>query len=226
MRPDGLPAAVLWDLDGTIVDTEPIWIAAEFDLAERHGATWTDADAERLIGHDLLESGQFIKERMALDLEPEEIVEDLVAAVLRHLASGDLEWRPGALELLAALRSSGVLLGLVTMSYRSIVDRLLPHLPEDVFDVVMTGDEVSAGKPDPEPYLAAARALGVDPRDCVAVEDSPTGARSAQAAGCHVLAVPHHVPVGAEDNRTVRTSLVGLTPQDLGHLLRIEGPRA
>ncbi|MFY0405389.1 HAD family hydrolase [Solicola sp. PLA-1-18] len=219
MRTDGLPAAVLWDLDGTIVDTEPIWIAAEFDLARRHGAEWSDDDAMQLVGNDLLESGRYIKKRMDLDLEPEEIVADLIAAVLRHMESGDLQWRPGALELLAQLRSAGVLLGLVTMSWRSIVESLLPHLPEDVFDVVMTGDEVSAGKPDPEPYLAAARALGVDPRDCVAVEDSPTGARSAQAAGCHVLAVPHHVPVGEEDRRTVRQSLVGLTPQDLGRLL-------
>ena len=204
-----MPAAALWDLDGTIVDTEPLWIAAEYDLAERHDAPWTIEDAMHVVGSDLIDSGRYIRERMGLDLTPHEIVDDLIAGVLRQL-DGDIAWRPGALELLGRLRDAGVPLALVTMSWRSIVDALLPHLPDGIFDIVVTGDEVEPGKPHPEPYLAAARALGVDPSSCIAFEDSPTGAKSAEAAGCHVVVVAHHVPVPGSGRRTLVESLVDL----------------
>lgn len=208
------PAAVLWDLDGTLVDTEPLWFAAENDLARRYDRAWTEADALALVGNDLIESGRYIQARMDLPLTPEQIVDELVSVLARAVA-GDVEWRPGALALLGSVRNAGVPLGLVTMSYRSIVDPLLDRLGPDTFDVVITGDEVAVGKPEPEPYLAAARALRLDPADCLAIEDSPTGAASADAAGCHVLVVPHHVDVAGGPHRTVLRSLVGLGIEEL-----------
>ncbi len=212
------PAAVLWDLDGTIIDTEPLWMAAEYDLVNRHGGTWNEKHSKAIVGSDLVNAGGYIREHAGVDLEAHEIVEDLVGAVLTQMAT-DLRWRPGALELLGALHIAEVPLGLVTMSYRSIVDALLPHLPEGIFDIVVTGDEVTAGKPDPEPYLAAARALAVDPARCVAIEDSPTGTAAAEAAGCHVLVVPNQVAVAPAPGRTLAQSLVGIGVADLAALL-------
>lgn len=203
------PAAVLWDLDGTLVDTEPLWMAAEYDLALRHGAEWTHEDAMALVGNDLVESAHYIRRRMSLTASVGEIVDELVSQIADAMTR-PIEWRPGAVELLRDIRRSGIPTGLVTMSYRVIVDALLPQLPDGTFDVVVTGDEVSAGKPHPEPYLAAARMLGVDPTGCVAIEDSPTGAASAETAGCHVVVVPNHVPVEGSARRTLVQTLAGM----------------
>lgn len=214
MTDTGLPAAVLWDLDGTIVDTEPLWIDAEYDLARRHGAEWTNDDALKLVGNDLIDSGHYIRERMGLTMTAEQVVDELVTEMAQRMA-GPVEWRPGALDLLADLRRYAVPTALVTMSYRAIVEPLLARLPEDSFDAVVVGDEVQHGKPHPTPYLTAARVLGVEPADCVAIEDSPTGAASAEAAGCRVLAVPHHVPVPGSARISSRDSLAGLDARRL-----------
>jgi HAD superfamily hydrolase (TIGR01509 family) len=206
--------AVLWDMDGTLVDTEPLWIETEHDMARKYGATWTEADALELVGNDLLDSGRYIKKRMALDATPEAIVEELIAGVLLKM-TGEMPWRPGALDLLASLSDAGVRSALVTMSYASFVAPILRHLPPETFRVVVTGDQVSRGKPHPEPYLTAAAALGVPAEECVAIEDSNTGAKSAEAAGCLVLVVENHVPVLDGPRRVFRDSLEGLTVDDL-----------
>ncbi|MEO9323850.1 HAD family phosphatase [Nocardioides sp. C4-1] len=208
------PAAVLWDMDGTLVDTEPYWIATEHALAEEHGGTWDDERAMQLVGSDLLASGRFIREHMPCPLQPEEIVEYLLDGVVAKVRES-VPWRPGARELLADLRVHGVRCALVTMSYQRFVAPILEHLDGGTFEVIVTGEQVSRGKPDPEPYLRAAELLGVDARDCVAVEDSETGTRSAVAAGCAVVVVPHHVPVEPGERRTFATSLTGLTSDDL-----------
>jgi HAD superfamily hydrolase (TIGR01509 family) len=217
--PDRRPAAVLWDFDGTLADTEPSWFAAEFALAAEHGAGWTDADARALVGAELIESGRYIRERMDIDLEPEAIVELLLDQVVADVRRG-ITWRPGARELLAALRAAGVPCALVTMSYTRLTDAALEQLPPDIFDVLVTGDAVEHGKPHPEAYLTAAARLGVDPADCVAIEDSPAGAASAEAAGANVLVVPHHVDVPAGPGRTHRASLEGLGVEALTALFR------
>jgi HAD superfamily hydrolase (TIGR01509 family) len=208
------PAAVLWDLDGTLVDTEPLWMAAETRLAARHGATWTEEDGLALVGSDLLDAARLIEARIRSGMTPEEIVDHLVHE-LGEAMRRDQPWRPGATELVGALADAGVPQALVTMSYRAIAEPVIEALP---FDAVVTGDEVEHGKPHPEPYLAAARALGVDPSDCLAVEDSATGAASADAAGCVVLVVPHMVPVPEGPRRVRRDSLAGLDPAGLGAL--------
>jgi HAD superfamily hydrolase (TIGR01509 family) len=212
-----MPAAILWDMDGTLVDTEPYWMATEAALAEAHGAVWTHEDAMSLVGNDLLTSGRYIKERMALPYSPEEIVELLLDGVVARVQHA-VPWCPGARELLLALHDAGVPCGLVTMSYQRFVAPILEHLPPETFRVIVTGDLVDNGKPHPEPYETAAAALGLDPADCVAIEDSSTGATSAEAAGCQVLVVPNHVPVPAGPRRTFRESLVGVTPADLRDL--------
>ena len=209
--------AVLWDMDGTLVDTEPYWIATEFALAAEHGATWTQEHALELVGNDLVESGHYIKAVMGLDLSPDEIVEELLDGVVAKVERA-VPWRPGAVELLASVRAAGVRSGLVTMSYQRFVAPILAHLPPESFSVVVTGDQVEQGKPHPEPYLTAAAALGVPPEECVAIEDSNTGAKSAEAAGCLVLVVENHVPVLEGPKRVFRDTLVGLTVAELAAL--------
>jgi len=207
-------AAVLWDMDGTLVDTEPYWIDSEFEIIEEHGGTWTHQHAMNLVGNDLLDSGRYIHEHSGIDLQPAEIVEELLDRVMSRVGR-TVPWRPGARELLEQLRSRGVRCALVTMSYRRFVVPILATLPGDTFEVVVTGDTVSQGKPHPEPYLKAAARLGVDPADTVAIEDSNTGARSAESAGCTVLVVENHVPVLPGDRRVFADTLARMTPEDL-----------
>ena len=167
-----------------------------------------------LVGNDLIESGRYIHEHSGIDLEPSEIVEELLDRVMARV-NVTVPWRPGARELLADLRERGVRCALVTMSYRRFVAPILQSLPPDTFEVVVTGDSVSQGKPHPEPYLKAAASLGVDPTRTVAIEDSNTGARSAEAAGCTVLVVENHVPVLPGDRRVFVDTLAGMTADDL-----------
>ena len=209
--------AVLWDMDGTLVDTEPYWIETEFAMADKYGAPWSQADALQLVGNDLVESGRYIKQVMGLDQSPEEIVEELLDGVV-SMVEESVPWRPGAVELLGSLAEAGVRCGLVTMSYERFVAPILAHLPPETFRVVVTGERVTRGKPHPEPYLTAAAALGVPPGDCVAIEDSNTGAKSAEAAGCTVLVVENHVPVLAGPRRVFAASLAGVTVEMLTDL--------
>jgi HAD superfamily hydrolase (TIGR01509 family) len=208
------PAAVLWDMDGTLVDTEPYWIESEFELVAAHGGTWSHEHALNLVGNDLQVSGRYIREHSGIDLEPSEIIEELLDRVVARVAR-KVPWRPGAVELLADLRSNGVRCALVTMSYRRFVAPILAVLPPDTFEVVITGDAVTQGKPHPEPYQKAAAVLGVDPAATVAIEDSNTGARSAEAAGCTVLVVQNHVPVLPGERRVFADTLAGMTTADL-----------
>ncbi|MRJ77462.1 HAD-IA family hydrolase [Aeromicrobium sp. SMF47] len=207
-------AAVLWDLDGTIVDTEPLWMAAEQELAEAHGKIWTEEDALQLVGNSLIASGEYIRTALEIDMTPEQIVDHLVASLATSLR-GNVVWRPGARELIEALDAQGVPQALVTMSYVQIAEPIAEVLP---FAAVVTGDAVTRPKPFPDPYLRAAELLGVDASDCLAIEDSATGAASATAAGCDVLAVPHYVHVPVADRRVQVPTLAGLTPADLDGL--------
>ncbi len=186
--------AVLWDMDGTLVDTEPSWIAAEHAIVEEHGGTWNDELATQLVGHDLLVSARFIIENSSVTWTPERVVDELISRVVADL-HGHVPWRPGALDLLGALRERGVRTALVTMSYAALLPPVLTALGDLAFDAIVTGDSVTRGKPHPEPYLTAAAQLGVAPEDCVAIEDSPTGVRSALAAGIATVGVPHVVPL-------------------------------
>jgi len=204
-------------MDGTLVDTEPYWFDAEFELVAEFDGTWTEADAHSLVGFDLLASAHELRIRGGVRLEPVELVERLLDGVISRVAE-QLPWRPGAPELLAECVAAGVPCVLVTMSWRRLADALIASAPAGSFVASITGDEVRKGKPDPEPYLAAAAVLGVDPADCVAIEDSPTGVASALAAGCATLGVPHVVPVAAAPGLALVESLVGVGLADLRRL--------
>ena len=208
------PAAVLWDMDGTLVDTEPYWIEAEFELVEMYGGAWSREHALNLVGNDLLVSAAYIREHGGVDLPPDVIVEELLDRVVARVEQR-VPWRPGALDLLAELRANRVPCALVTMSYQRFVAPILADLPDKVFSAMVTGELVSYGKPHPEPYLTAAGLLGVPPERTLAIEDSSTGARSAVSAGCTVLVVPNHVPVPPGAGRIFADTLEHMTLADL-----------
>lgn len=208
---------MLWDMDGTLVDTEPYWMEVERELVEAHGGTWSAADALAVVGNELVVTAGVVRDRGEVDLPVERIVDHLLDGVVARVR-GAVPWRPGALELLSQLRAQDIRCALVTMSYEVLVAPVLAALPHGSFDVVVTGDAVSRGKPHPEPYLHAARLLGVEPEACVAIEDSNTGTRSAEAAGCLVLVVPNHVEVEPGERRVFRPTLEGIGPADLSAL--------
>jgi HAD superfamily hydrolase (TIGR01509 family) len=220
--PETLPRAVLWDMDGTLVDTEPYWIESEYDLAAKYGGTWTHEHAMNVVGGDLMDSAGYMREHMGIDRTPREIVEELLDHVVVKVER-EVPWRPGARELLAALREAGVPCVLVTMSWRRFVEPVLRALPADSFTALVCGDEVPRGKPHPDPYLAAAEIVGLAPSQTIAIEDSPTGAASAVAAGCQVLVVPHHVEVPARAGQVEHPSLSGLSPAGLVRLFAGDG---
>ena len=211
--------AVLWDMDGTLVDTEPYWINAEHEIVEAHGGRWSDEFAHELVGKDLMVSAQFIRDNSPITWEPERVIEELLIRVIAQVRE-HVPWRPGARELLESLREQGVPSALVTMSWRSFAEAVLDALPDGSFAVVVTGDEVERGKPHPEPYLRAADLLGVSPSDCVALEDSPTGVASAVAAGVPTVVIPHVVAVPEQPGAVQVSSLAGIGVTELAELGR------
>ncbi|WP_460604312.1 HAD family hydrolase [Jatrophihabitans fulvus] len=206
-------------MDGTLLDSEKIWDVSLADLAAfRGGALSPDARAA-MVGSSLMRSVALLHEDVGTpDADPRESA-DFLAARTAELFRTDLTWRPGAPELLAALREADVPTALVTSTFRSLTEIALDTLGRDNFTASVCGDEVEHPKPAPDPYLRAARLLGVAADECVAVEDSPLGVASAEAAGCVVLAVPAEVPIGASGRRTVRDTLVGVDLEMLGSLV-------
>ena len=212
-----LPSAVLWDMDGTLVDTEPAWIEAEYALVAEHGGHWDDHLAHSLVGNPLLVSAEVLRDRGGVRLEAHAVVERLMGHVVERVLH-DPPWRPGVRALLDELAEHGVPQAMVTMSWAPLADALVGQLPPGLLSTVVTGDQVRHGKPHPEPYLTALQRLsplGIDPATSVAVEDSPTGLASAEAAGLRTIAVPHVVPVPAAPGRTVVASLEGVRADGL-----------
>jgi HAD superfamily hydrolase (TIGR01509 family) len=210
------PAAVLWDLDGTLVDSEPDWIAAEHELCDLHGVIWTHEDSMALVGSALPHAGAVLRDS-GVPLEADEIVDFLISRVIAALDRA-VPWQPGAVELLETLRVTGVPCALVTMSYSVIAERIVAATPDGTFAAVVTGDSVTHGKPHPEPYLMAADLLGVDVTACVAVEDSLTGLASATASGAHVIGVQRAVPIPSVEGRSRIASLLELDVDALGRI--------
>jgi len=206
-------------MDGTLVDTEPLWIAAEKELVASHGGVWTDEMAHQLVGNSLIVSGRIIRDNSPVTLSAEEIVDYLLERVIAGMRQ-HVPWRPGAAELLKSLVAEGIPNALVTMSYESFAGVLVDAVPEGTFTVIVTGDKVSKGKPDPEAYTTAVETLGVRAADCVAIEDSIPGVHAAVAAGVPTIAVPHVTAVPQIHGATHIDTLVGLTPERLLTIVR------
>ena len=212
-------------MDGTLVDTERYWMAAEEELVESFGGRWTHEDALGLVGSGLWESAR-VFQAAGVDLDADTIVARLTARVQEQLAEHGVPWRPGARELLEALRQASVPTALVTMSVRSMADDVVRAIPFEAFDVIVTGDAVDNAKPHPEPYLAAAAALGVDVHDCVAIEDSPAGLTSAWSAGAVAVGVPNFISLDEAPAHVLWSTLADKSVADVVALLDVREARA
>lgn len=202
------PAAILFDHDGTLVDTEPVWAAAKVALAAEFGGTWTEQDTLDCLGLSMKFTLDRLRER-GVDLPDEQINERLVAKVREALAHQQVEFLPGIERFLTQVRDAQIPAAIVTNATTSIAQRTADAAPEGTFSVIIGNDETTHPKPDPQPYLLAAQRLGVEPSRCVAVEDSPSGVRSATAAGMKVIVVPGELEVPAElgSTRMLHTKL-------------------
>ncbi|MFG2556465.1 HAD-IA family hydrolase [Streptomyces sp. NPDC048581] len=206
--------AVLFDMDGTLVDTERLWWEAVELVA---GRALTEADEADVLGRPVEHTAAWLAAATGV---PADVLADELHREFTDRVRADIVPRPGALDLLDALAREGVPTALVTASPRAVADTVLAALGgASRFAVSVTADDTEHTKPAPDPYLAACRVLGVDPSRCVAVEDTETGVASAEAAGCTVLAVPSLAPIEAVPGRTVEASLEGVTPSALRSLL-------
>jgi len=206
-------------MDGTLVDSEKVWDVALRELAHRAGGELSAGARQAMIGSSMDRSMRLLREDLGQPDRPSAPdVAWLTGRVFDLFAQG-LVWRPGALDLLHAVRAAGIPTALVTSTGRKLVEVALDTLGRENFDVVVCGDEVAMPKPDPEPYRTAAELLGVPIEDCVAIEDSPTGVASAVASGAAVLAVPAELELPSTDGIRLLATLEGVDPAYLADLL-------
>ena len=225
-RASQLPAAVLWDMDGTLIDSEPLWDVAIADLAARRGFTMTPEVREETLGNSLYDAMTKVYDAAGTpEFERDRATDE--RWLLDHvtdLFTDDLPWRPGAQPALDLIAAAGIPMVLVTNTVRELTTVSLQTIGAHRFTASVCGDEVPVGKPEPDIYLRAAELVGANPADCLAVEDSPAGSAAAPAAGCPTLVVPSAVAIGPAPLRSFRDSLVGLTLDDVAAAYGVARP--
>ena len=208
---------MLFDMDGLLVDTEPLWLETETAVMARLGAPWAPQDQQALLGGSMQWTVSYLLGKATRPVPPETVARWMLDGMLDRAADGRVVVRPGARELVAEVAAAGVPHALVTSSQRRFADAVL-LVTGMTFPVTVCGEDVTATKPDPEPYLLAAKLLDADPARCVVLEDSPNGVASAAAAGCRVLAVPSLLPIPPAPGRVVLGSLRDVTLATLREL--------
>ncbi|WP_041832536.1 HAD family phosphatase [Actinoplanes sp. N902-109] len=209
---------MLFDMDGTLVDSEKVWDVALHELAARAGGTLSHSARIAMIGSSMATSMRILRDDLGQPDRDEAADVAWLEQRVEDLFADGLVWRPGAMELLHAVRAAGIPTALVTSTGRRLVEIAMTTLGRENFDAVVCGDEVAAPKPDPTPYRTAADLLGVPITACVAIEDSPTGMTSALASGAAVLAVPADLELPATTGAHLRPTLVGVDPAYLSTL--------
>ncbi|MEH3140084.1 MAG: HAD family phosphatase [Mycobacterium kyogaense] len=209
--------AVLWDMDGTLVDSEKLWDVSLSALYESFGGQMTRETRTALVGASAEETMVTVYAELGLDPDPQAMAESIrwLHSYTGELFDRGLPWCDGAREMLDSLVAADVPMALVTNTQRALTERALNSIGRHYFSVTVCADEVASGKPEPDPYLRAAELLQLRPAECLAVEDSVTGAAAAEKAGCAVLVVPNDVPVPGGLRRRHADSLTGLGAADL-----------
>jgi HAD superfamily hydrolase (TIGR01509 family) len=203
-------AAVLFDMDGLLVDTEPLWFEVETEVMSRLGGDWSAADQAKLVGGSLQATLDYLLAK-AIRPVPRDVLADwMLEGMVAKVDRGPVALRPGAAGLLAEVKAEGVPHALVTSSERIIMEAIF-GVTGLRFPMTVCAEDVTRIKPDPEPYLLATKLLGVDPAASVVLEDSPNGVAAAEAAGCQVIAVPNVTPVPAAPGRLIIASLADLS---------------
>jgi beta-phosphoglucomutase-like phosphatase (HAD superfamily) len=200
-------AAVLWDMDGTLIDSEPIWIAQQLALAEQHGGTWTTEQGLALVGADMHDTAVAMQ-AAGVEMDAAELVAALERGVIDSLRV-EVPWRPGVRELLAELVREAIPCAIATTSSHEMATLVAAAAPDGAISVVVGSEDVARTKPSPEPYLRAAELLGV--------EDSPNGLAAAIASGATTIAVPNDAVLPASGDFLLWPTLEGRTVEDLRH---------
>lgn len=216
------PAAILWDMDGTIVNTEPAWVRAERELLAEWGAALRPQDLDDWVGIGLWDLAAVFQSR-GVEMGADEIVDWLSRSVDRELFSSELDWMPGARELAAGFIAIGIPNVMVTMATRAQASAVIARLPEGTFSGLIAGDDARKPKPFPDPYEQGAALLGVTPNRCIAIEDSPTGATAALRSGAFVLGVPGIVSLSDTPVHHLTPSLTHVSAEKLVTLFQTKG---
>lgn len=213
---DGLQGlqAVMFDMDGLLVDSEPLWFKAEGVVMDRLGGSWSEEDQQVLLGGSMPVTVAHLLSKASRPQPPETVARWLAETMTQLLTAGPVPVMPGAVELVAEVAAAGLPYALVTSSEPEIVTAVLAGL-DVTFPVIVCAADVAHAKPDPEGYLLAAAKLGAEPGRCIALEDSRNGVAAAQAAGFFTVAVPGVVPIPPAPGRVVLPTLAGV---NLGRL--------
>lgn len=188
------PAAFLWDMDGTLVNSDPLWATAGRELLAAYDADITYEQGLQMVGVSLWRAAE-IMQQFGVDLPAEEIIKRKVSRVLELYKEQGANWLPGVRETLAQVHAAGVPNVMVTMAWTSIGQAVADLLPAGTFHYVLGGDQVTNSKPHPEPYLLGAQHAGAQIQDCIAFEDSPSGINAAAASGAVTIGLRNLVPI-------------------------------
>jgi HAD superfamily hydrolase (TIGR01509 family) len=207
-------SAIFFDMDGTLVDSEPLWLEAEIEVMLREGCIWTAEDQLACLGGPRAKTERIMQEKCGKQM-PDNYFGDQLDDLMESKLAEKLKLVPGALELLAECKENDLTFGLVTASGGRLMKVVLKSFPADIFDVVISGDDVEKSKPDPQPYLMAAERLSVDIKKSVVIEDSVTGVTAGLASGAQVIGIPHLVNLPEHENLRVVSKLSDITYSNL-----------
>ena len=218
VHPPAPPLAVLWDYDGTLVDTQPVWLQVEKDIVASYGCEWTDELGATVVGSSGAESARMIASVIGRPELISDIDQQRSSMVAERVAGADLKYLPGVEALLDECFDAGIPCVLVSASPRFVLEAGMSRMSSHWFSASISGDEITRQKPDPQGYLLAASLLGVCPRDCLVVEDSVPGCAAGRASGAAVLAVPNMTPLEQCPGQVVRVSLAGVSVDGLAEI--------
>ena len=207
-------SAILFDMDGTLIDSEPLWLKAEIEVMAEVGCHWDEQDQINCLGGPAERTERYMQER-SQNIKPYGYFINRLHEVMRARITNELDLIPNALSLLKECKDAGIKTALVTASSRDLMTIVLKRFPLGIFDVVVSGDDVEKSKPDPAPYLLAAKQLSVDISKCLVLEDSLTGVQSGLSSGAKVIGIPHLVQMSEHPNLRVISSLDEITLSDI-----------
>lgn len=207
-------SAVFFDMDGLFVNSEPLWLIAETELMASYGYSWKTEDQNYCLGGPLEKVGRYMFEKSGNVESPDFFTQSIIDSMEKKLSLG-APIMPGAMELLEELASNRVQTALVSASPRVLVDAVLRRFPENKFSFSLSADDVNNPKPNPEAYLRAAEKFTVDIKNCLILEDSPTGVQAATASGAFTIAVPHFVDIQPRNKLQIISSLRELSYETL-----------
>lgn len=207
-------SAILFDMDGTLIDSEPLWLKTEIEVMAEVGCHWDEQDQINCLGGPAERTERYMQER-SQNIKPYGYFINRLHEVMRTKINNELDLIPNALSLLKECKDAGIKTALVTASSRDLMTIVLKRFPPGTFDVVVSGDDVEKSKPDPAPYLLAAKQLSVDILKCLVLEDSLTGVQSGLSSGAKVIGIPHLVQMSEHPNLRVISSLDEITLSDI-----------